>query len=214
MAVLVNQVTANTKDSSTVVRSGWAGVGGADTAGSVAGAAMASVDGSGAFSAAPARGSQPLSGTPTSKCNAAQPAHAPRQPHCVSIQADSGQPTVLANPAINVMPVMAPRAPWPYSRTSVANAASYRPDPMATPISTQAANRPTGPCASAMPTRLAANNRLVPTSTGRPPWRSMPRPAKGPSSADTMSATENAANTVGVVTPRSRAMGAASMAGR
>ncbi len=90
-------------------------------------------------------GNPPLSGKPTSRCKAAQPKHAPRQPHCNSIQADSGQPTVLAKPAIRVMPVMAPRAPWPYRRTSVAKAASYRPEPMATPISAQAANNPTGP---------------------------------------------------------------------
>jgi hypothetical protein len=65
-----------------------------------------------------------------------------------------------------------------------------------------------------MPARLAANNRLVPTSTGRPPCRSIARPASGPSKADTMSASENAANTMDVATPRSRAMGTASMAGR
>ena len=76
------------------------------------------------FAGPGALGSHALSGTPSSRCNAAQPKQAPRQPHCTSIHADKGQPTVLANPAISVMPVMAPRAPLPYSRTSVAKAAS------------------------------------------------------------------------------------------
>ena len=46
------------------------------------------------------------------------------------------------------------------------------------------------------------------------PDRARNRPASGPSKADTMSASENAANTMDVATPRSRAMGTASMAGR
>jgi hypothetical protein len=55
---------------------------------------------------------------------------------------------------------------------------------------------------------------LVAISTGRPPRRSMARPAAGPTSADSTSAIEKAANTVGVARPRSRAIGAASIAGR
>ncbi len=139
---------------------------------------------------------------------------APRQPNFSSSKADSGQPTVLAKPAISVMPVIALRDSCPYSRTSAAKADSYRPLPMARPINAQAANIDTGPCARPSDTRPAANTRLVPISTGRPPWRSMARPDAGPTSAERTSATEKAANTVGIDTPRSRAIGAASMAGR
>jgi hypothetical protein len=121
---------------------------------------------------------------------------------------------VLAKPAISVMPVMVPRASCPYSRTSDANAASYRPLPMATPISAQAANRLTGPVARAKAARPSAKIALVAISTGRPPHRSMRRPLCGPTSAETTSATENAANTVGTDTPSSPAIGRASMAGR
>ena len=39
-------------------------------------------------------------------------------------------------------------------------------------------------------------------------------PALGPTSADTISATLKAANTMGIETPRSRAIGAAKIAGR
>jgi hypothetical protein len=49
---------------------------------------------------------------------------ASRQPYCSSSSADSGQPTVLAKPAISVMPVMLLRESLPYRRTSDANAAS------------------------------------------------------------------------------------------
>ena len=70
------------------------------------------------------RGSHRFSGSPSSRCSAAQPQQAPRQPHSDSINADSGQPTVLAKPAISVMPVMALRASAPKSRTSAAKAVS------------------------------------------------------------------------------------------
>ena len=85
---------------------------------------------------------------------------------------------------------------------------------MPTPSSTQAANIAVGPLARPRPARPRANTTLLPTSTGRPPQRSIARPANGPSAADTSSASENAANTVGAVTPRSRAIGVASIAGR
>ena len=85
---------------------------------------------------------------------------------------------------------------------------------MARPSSAQAANNDTGPLARPSDTSPAAKTRLVPISTGRPPWRSMARPDAGPTSAEITSATEKAANTVGVATPRSRAIGAANMAGR
>ena len=54
-----------------------------------------------------------LIGRQTRRLSAAQPKHAPRQPKLPSSQAESGHPTVLANPAINVMPVMALRASRP-----------------------------------------------------------------------------------------------------
>ena len=163
---------------------------------------------------APARGSRRFSGMPSTRCSSAQDRQAPRQPRCASSKVDSGQPTVLAKPAINVMPVMALRESLPYSRTSAANAASYRPLPMPTPMITHAAKSPIGPCAMARPARPKAKTRFVPISTGRPPHRSIDRPAYGPSNAETTSASENAANTVGVDTPRSLAIGVASIAGR
>ena len=55
---------------------------------------------------------------------------------------------------------------------------------------------------------------MAPINTGRPPCTSMARPAHGLTSADTPRASEKAANTVGMLTPKSRAMGAASIAGR
>ena len=58
------------------------------------------------------------------KWMAAHAMHATRQPSAPAIQAVSGQPTVLAKPAMSVMPVMGVRAAWPCRRTSVANAAS------------------------------------------------------------------------------------------
>ena len=60
-----------------------------------------------------ARGRLAFNGNATSKCSAAQPRHASRQPNSACIQADSGQPTVLAKPAINVIPVIELRAAWP-----------------------------------------------------------------------------------------------------
>ena len=69
-------------------------------------------------------GSNAFSGTPSTRWSAAQVKQAPRQPMCVSRKAESGQPTVLAKPAISVMPVIAPRASRPYSRTSAAKPAS------------------------------------------------------------------------------------------
>ena len=54
-----------------------------------------------------------LSGRQMKRCKATQPRHAPRQPHSASISAESGQPTVLAKPAISVMPVMLLRASLP-----------------------------------------------------------------------------------------------------
>ena len=121
---------------------------------------------------------------------------------------------MLANPAISVMPVMALRESCPYSRTREANAASYSPLPIAKPSSAHAANSVAGLSASPSATSPPANTRLVPTRTGRPPCRSIRRPDHGPTRAETTRASEKAAKTVGVVTPTSRAIGTASMAGR
>ena len=66
-----------------------------------------------AAAAARRAGIMALSGMPRTRCNAAQLKHAPRQPTWLSSSADSGQPTVLANPAISVMPVMTLREPVP-----------------------------------------------------------------------------------------------------
>ena len=121
---------------------------------------------------------------------------------------------MLASPPNSVTPVMAPREPVPYSRTNAANAASYSPMPMPRPSSAQASVRVHGACAAASSTSPKTNTALLATSTGLPPWRSIARPTQGPTSADRISAMENAANTVGVATPRLLAMGAARIAGR
>jgi len=52
-------------------------------------------------------------GSPIRTCSAAQTRHAARQPNCASRKAESGHPTVLAKPAIKVMPVIGPRAARP-----------------------------------------------------------------------------------------------------
>ena len=56
------------------------------------------------------RGNPLCSGRPSTRCSAAQPRQVPRQPNVSSPHCVSGQPTVLAKPAISVMPVMALRA--------------------------------------------------------------------------------------------------------
>jgi len=82
-------------------------------------------------------GSKAFSGRTSSGCSAAQVKQAPRQPNFSSSKVDSGRPTVLAKPAISVMPVIALRDPCSYGRTSVAKADSYKPLQMATPINAQ-----------------------------------------------------------------------------
>ena len=113
-----------------------------------------------------------------------------------------------------LMPVMAPRAWVPCSRTTVEKAASYSPQPIAMPMTAQARNRPTQWLDCDSPHRPAAKTRLLASSTGRPPHRSISLPAWGANAADTISATEKAANTVNAGAFRSRAMGPASRAGR
>ena len=61
-----------------------------------------------------ARGiSSRFKGSPITMCSAAQMRHAARQPNYASRNAESGHPTVLAKPAIKVMPVIGPRAARP-----------------------------------------------------------------------------------------------------
>jgi hypothetical protein len=50
---------------------------------------------------------------PTTRCSSAHAKHAPRQPTWASSKVDSGQPTVLAKPAISVMPVITLRESRP-----------------------------------------------------------------------------------------------------
>ena len=211
MAVVTNEVQAKLRASSTSASRGCAtATGGCDAEG----AAAVSPEDHGGGAAVAARGSQALSGSPNSRCSAAQAKQASRQPQCAAIQADSGQPTVLAKPPNSVTPVMALRARGPYSRTRAEKAASYRPQPMPTPSSIQPANSIQALAASPSTARPSANTTFDAMSTGRPPRRSMARPAQGPVSAETPSAMEKAAKTVGSPSPSERAMGAASTAGR
>ena len=54
-----------------------------------------------------------FNGSPITDCSAAQMRHVARHPNCASRKADSGHPTVLAKPAIKVIPVIGPRAARP-----------------------------------------------------------------------------------------------------
>ena len=99
MAVELNHVAAKTKASSHSARRD----GGGPSSTGVASAAAALVP----------FGSHAFSGKATARWISAQPRHASRQPHVTSISPESGQPTVLANPAIRVMPVIGPRASLP-----------------------------------------------------------------------------------------------------
>ena len=121
---------------------------------------------------------------------------------------------MLAKPAINVMPVMARRASVPKMRTSAAKAASYRPQAMATPISSHATVRPSRPCDNANVTSARANSPLDASSTGRPPRRSISRPAQGLISAARIKDIDSSANTLELARPSSFDIGAASRAGR
>jgi hypothetical protein len=85
---------------------------------------------------------------------------------------------------------------------------------MPTPMTSQPANSIAVPPAAPSSERPAAKTRLETASTSRPPNRSMRRPANGPRTAVTISATENAPNTMPVDTPSSCAIGAARIAGR
>jgi hypothetical protein len=65
-----------------------------------------------------------LNASPITICNAAQMKHVARQPNCASRKADNRHPTVLAKPAIKVIPVIGPRAARPYSLVSMTKAGS------------------------------------------------------------------------------------------
>jgi len=99
MAPVTNQVAAKTKARIAIVPRG---------AGDASPSTSAVRTGGGA------RGiSSRFRGSPITMCSAAQIRHAARQPNCASRNAESGHPTVLAKPAIKVMPVIGPRAARP-----------------------------------------------------------------------------------------------------
>lgn len=98
MAVELNQVAAKTKASSqSAIRDG----GGPSSTGVLAAVVLVPF------------GNQAFNGNATARWISAQPMQASRQPHAASINPESGQPTVLANPAMRVMPVIGPRASLP-----------------------------------------------------------------------------------------------------
>ena len=118
IAVLTNQVTANTDASTAVVKTGRGRLSAAGAGVDSAPASALSMPGSpctvGPGSASEALfGSEAFSGKPSTRCSPAHAKHAPRQPICASSSVDSGQPTVLAKPAISVMPVIALRDSLP-----------------------------------------------------------------------------------------------------
>ena len=147
-------------------------------------------------------------------CRTAQVRHASRQPQESSIHAVSGQPMVLAKPAISVMPVMGPRAPRPNNPASVENATSYRPKAMPIPITTHPAAMPQVPVARASNAKPVANSTEEVSRSGRPPCVSTRRPAMGASAPAISSAAERPAKMAQLGRARSRAIGTARMAGR
>ena len=106
IAVLMNQVAANTKASSEPrPASGAAAVG--------VGSARRSATPTWPSALTAAWAARQFNGSPTTQVQR-RPGQAGAAPaDCASSQADSGQPTVLAKPAISVMPVMALRESWP-----------------------------------------------------------------------------------------------------
>ena len=147
-------------------------------------------------------------------CTTAHVMHAPRHPIAWSSHADSGQPIVLAKPAISVMPVIGVRASCPYIVASAANAVSYKPSAMPRPSTIHANPSDHGPCAAASSTSPSGSTIAEDTSTLRPPNSSMCRPIAGPRKLISTSDTENAPNTNVVVTPSDAAIESARTAGR
>ena len=111
------------------------------------------------------------------------------------------------------MPVMALRALRPCRRTTVAKAASYKPQPIARPSSNQPTTSIHGATAAPSSIKPVAKSRLLAINTGRPPKRSIARPASGPARPETNSATENIANTRVAGKSKLAAIGAARIAG-
>src|SRR5690606_39533076 len=110
IAVATNQVIANTSASRTVARAPALSPAGASAPGRASEAdapVFASAVAASAVAGAGRRalGNEALSGRPTNRCRPAQAKQAPRQPNSASSRVVSGQPTVLAKPAIKVMPV-------------------------------------------------------------------------------------------------------------
>jgi hypothetical protein len=110
IAVEMNQVAPNTKARTIIVHGMPAGAAWGGATSTVCGAAFGT--------------SSRFIGNPITRCSTAQATQAPRQPKCSMNSALVGQPTVLANPANSVMPVIALRASRPYRPAAVANAAS------------------------------------------------------------------------------------------
>ena len=76
---------------------------------------------------------------------------------------------VLANPANRVNEVMALRAPSPYILPSVENAASVRPEPIPTPISSHAARYQTMLCDNPSDKSPSANKTALMAKMTLPP---------------------------------------------
>src|SRR5206468_10060165 len=110
IAPVTNHVVAKTNANSGIAARG---------AGAASIAAWASFSGGGALGI-----DSRFSESPIRMCSPAHMRQAPRQPKWPSKKAENGQPTVLAKPAISVIPVIGPRAARPYSPVRVANAGS------------------------------------------------------------------------------------------
>ena len=199
MAPATNQVVANTTASNGMAKRGGGGP---------SSSAIAALAGGGAGGTR-----NRFSGSPSTRCSPAQARQAPRQPTTSSSTAETGQPTVLAKPAIRVIPVIGPRAARPYSPASAANAASYSPIEMPTPITSQPSSMTHGPWAAARTTSPVASTRFDAVKTTRPPRASIARPTQGAISADSTRAAEKPPNTQLDASPNSRAIGTARTAG-
>src|SRR5436190_21798214 len=105
---------------------------------------------------------------------------APRHPISASSNPVSGQATVLAKPAISVMPVIGARASLPYAAASAENADSYRPMDIPTPITSHATQSQARLGAQPISARPAAKTTFDATSIPRPPNLSIQRPTNGP----------------------------------
>src|SRR3546814_5348923 len=120
LAVLMNQVMANTTASSALACRGASARGAwAWTLAAEASACLGVEAWSSASSRLAVAGSEAFSGIPTNRCRAAQLRQAVRQPHSTASKAERGTPTVLAKPAHKVIQVIVLRAWLPYSFPTV-----------------------------------------------------------------------------------------------